>query len=88
MAKPGGQPVSGIILHRPLLGGRAQGFGDPLGRPLIIGGEGDADMAIVEDGVVLAIGFGNMVERLRDQEGADVLARFSDRTGISHPQFP
>ena len=33
-----------------------------------------ADMAIVEDRVVLAVGLGDLVERLGDQIGADAIA--------------
>src|SRR3546814_19194600 len=34
----------------------------------------DPDVAIVEDGVVLTIGLGDLVEALRDQVGADAVA--------------
>lgn len=40
---------------------------DSFGGALVVGGEGNADVAIVQDRVVLAVGFCDLVERLRDQ---------------------
>ena len=39
-------------------------------------------MAIVEDGVVLAISFGNLVEALRDQERPDAVACHESERGL------
>src|SRR3546814_16400449 len=61
-------------LFRSLLGRGAECVRNALGGPLVVGGERDADMAIVEDGVVLAIGLLDLVETLRDKEGADAIA--------------
>src|SRR3546814_8396327 len=62
MCKPGRETVAGIIAHRTLLGRGAECVGNPLRGPLVIGREGDPDMAIVEYGVVLAIGLFDLVE--------------------------
>src|SRR3546814_13963330 len=62
------------VAHGPLLGRGAECVRNALGGPLVVGGEREADMAIVEDGVVLAIGLLDLVETLRDTEGADAIA--------------
>ena len=54
MAEPGREPVPGIVLHGAQLGRRAERIGDAPRRALVVGGEGDADVAVVEDGVVRA----------------------------------
>ena len=66
--------MPGIILHCPHLGGGAERIGNAAGGIVIIGRERDADMAIVENGVVRPVGFFNLVERLRDQECLDPVA--------------
>jgi hypothetical protein len=60
----------------------AKRIGDALGGALVVRGEGDADMAIVEDGIVLAIGLLDLVEALGDQEGADAIACHEGETGL------
>ena len=72
--EPRRQPMAGIVALRAQFGRRAERIGYALGRALVIAAEGDPDMAIVEDGVVLAIGLGDLVEALRDQVGADAVA--------------
>jgi hypothetical protein len=67
--------MSGIILHRPHLGCGAERIGNAAGGIVIIGRERDADMAVVENGVVRSVGFLNLVERLRDQKCLDPVAR-------------
>src|SRR3546814_7523945 len=56
MRQPWREPVASIVAHRALFSCGAKGIGDALRCPLVIGRKGDADMAVVEDGVVLAIG--------------------------------
>ena len=75
MREPGCEPVSGIVAHRALLGRRPQRIGNPLGGALVVAGERHPDMAVVEDGVVLAVGLLDLVEALGDQEGAHAIAR-------------
>jgi iron complex outermembrane recepter protein len=63
------------------------GPGDPFGKahlggsPLSEAVLGDADMAIVEDRIVLAIGLLDLVEALRDQKGADAIAGHEREAG-------
>ena len=52
MTEPGRKPVAGIILHGAQFGGHAERIGHAPRRALVIGRERDADMAVVEDGVV------------------------------------
>jgi hypothetical protein len=82
MREPGREPMAGIVAHRALLGRGAERVGDALGGPLVVRREGDADMAIVEDGVVLAIGLLDLVEALRDQEGAHAIAGEEGEAGL------
>src|SRR3546814_4427445 len=63
-----------MFAHRALFSFGAKGIGDGLRFPRVIGRKGDADMAVVEDGVVLAIGLLDLIEALRDQEGAHATA--------------
>jgi hypothetical protein len=58
--------MAGIITHRALLGRGAERVGNALGSALVIGRERDADMAIVQNRVVLAIGLLDLVEALGD----------------------
>src|SRR3546814_6014190 len=55
--------MSSIIRHRPHLGRGAERIRDAAGGVVIIGRERDADMAIVENGVVRSVGLFNLVER-------------------------
>src|SRR3546814_17809706 len=74
MRQPWREPVASIVAHRALFSCGAKGIGDALRYPLVIGRKGDAEMAVVEDGVVLAIGLLDLIEALRDQEGAHAIA--------------
>src|SRR3546814_8053912 len=67
MAEPGRQAVAGIVLHRALFGGGAKRFRNALGSVIVVGRKGHADMAIVENRVVLAVSFLDLVQRLRDE---------------------
>src|SRR3546814_20830843 len=75
MAEPGRQAMAGIVLHRALFGGGAKRFRNALGSVIVVGRKGHADMAIVENRVVLAVSFLDLVQRLRDEE------RIMDVTG-------
>ena len=50
--EPGRESMTGVVALRAQFGGRTQGIGDALGRALIVRREGDAHVAVVEDGVV------------------------------------
>ena len=67
MAKPGREAMAGIVALGSQLGRGSERVRNALGGALVIGRKGDAHMAIVENGVVLAIGLGDLVERLGDQ---------------------
>ena len=54
--------MAGIVALRPQFRGGAERVRDTFGSPLIIGSKRDPHMAIVEDGVVLAIGLGDLVQ--------------------------
>ena len=75
MPEPGAEPMSGVVLHGAHFGRRAKGVRHALGRPLVVGGEAHAHMAIVEDRVVLAVGLLDLVQRLGDQEALQAVAR-------------
>ncbi len=86
--QPGREPVACIVALGAQLRRGAKRVRNTLGRALVVGGERDPDMAIVEDRIVLAIGLGDLVERLRDQKAVDAVAglvgeRFSKKS--SHP---
>src|SRR3546814_11569587 len=77
---------AGVVLHRAHLGRGPERVRDALGGPLVIGRETDPDMAIVENRIVEAIGLFDLVQRLRDQESLDTIARDrkSTRLNSSH----
>src|SRR3546814_2896932 len=75
MAEPGRQAVAGIVLHRALFGGGAKRFRNALGSVIVVGRNGHADMAIVENRVVLAVNFPDQVQRLRDEERLKAVTR-------------
>jgi hypothetical protein len=66
MTEPGAEPVAGVILHGAQFCRRAERVGDALGCAFVIGREGNAHMAIVEDGVVRPIRLLDLIERLGD----------------------
>ncbi len=68
MAEPGTQAMAGIVLGIAYLGRRTEGIGDALGRTFVIRGEAHPYMAVIEDRIVDAIGFLDLVQRLCDQE--------------------
>src|SRR3546814_7515380 len=75
MTEPGRQAVAGIIFHRAHFGRSPERIGNALGGPLVVGRETHPHMAIVEDRIVLTIGFFDLVERLGDQESLDAVPR-------------
>ncbi len=52
----------------------AEGVRNALGGALVIGGEGDPDMAVIKDALFSPYALENLVERLRDQETADAVS--------------
>ena len=65
--------MSRIILHRPHLGCGTERVGHALGGALVIGGEGDPDVTVIENGVVWSVGALKLIEALGDEKA--VLAR-------------
>ena len=88
MGQPGRQPMAGIVLLRAELRGRAEAVADALGRALVVGGEGDPDVAVVQDGIVLAVSFADLVEALGDQIGADAIARHERKRALEEVKPP
>ena len=80
--------MAGIVALRAQFGRRAKRIGDALGRPLVVAAEGDADVAVVEDSVVLAVGLGNLIERLRDEVGADAIASHEGERRLEEVESP
>ena len=80
--------MPGIVLHRPHFRGRAQRIRYALGGALIVRGEADPDMAIVEDGVVLAIGLLDLVQRLGDQKGLEAIACHESQCALEEIEPP
>jgi len=66
VAEPWREPVPGVVALGAQLGRRAKRLGDAFGRALIVRRERDANVAVVQDGMVLAVGLVDLVERLRD----------------------
>ena len=82
VAEPWAQAMAGIVLHRPHLGGGAERIGHALGGPLVVRREAHAHMAVVEDGVVLAVGLLDLVQRLRDEETLQAVARHEGQRAL------
>src|SRR3546814_19872533 len=74
--------MAGIVLHCPHLGRCSKRIGHTFGGALIIGREAHANMAIVEDRVVGAVGLLDLVQRLRDQERFQAIARHEGERGF------
>lgn len=66
--------MPGIVFLGPDFGGGPQRIRDPFGGPFIIGGEADPHMAVIEDRVVLTVGFLDLIQALGDQESLDAIA--------------
>src|SRR3546814_5717981 len=64
-----------IVPHGALLGRDAESIGNPLCRPLVLRRENDADVAVIEDRTMLAVGFIDLIETLGDQIDPDPVAR-------------
>ena len=64
MAEPRTEPMPRVILHRTHLGRGAERIAHSLRRPFVVGRKAHADMAVVEDRVVLAVGLLDLVQRL------------------------
>jgi len=74
--------MPGIVLHCPLLGRDAESVRDALCGPLVVAGESNADVAVVENAVVLAVSLCELVQRLADQDGANGVAGLEGECGF------
>lgn len=86
MPEPRGQSVPGIVGGIAQLGRGAERVAHPLGRPFVVRGEADADVAVVEDRVVRPIRALDLVETLRDQEALEAVARHEGQGGFEKIQ--
>src|SRR5579883_1899849 len=77
-----------VVLHGAQLGCDAERVRDALGGALVIGGERDADMTIVEDGIVWSVGLLDLVERLRDQEALQTISGHEGERGLEEVEPP
>jgi CheY-like chemotaxis protein len=73
VAEPGRQPVPGVILHRPKLRGGAEAVADPARGALVVGRERDADVAVVEDGVIGPVGRLDLVQGMLEDLGCTLV---------------
>ena len=78
--------MTGIVGGIPQFGRCAQRIRDALGSAFVVGGEGDADVAIVQHGIIGAVGFLDLVERLRDQEALDAITGHEGECGLEKIQ--
>ncbi len=71
--------IIGGIAH---LGGSPKCVRHARGGALVVGGESNAHMAIVEYGIIGAIGFVDLIERLRDQKALDAVVSHEGERGL------
>ena len=80
--------MPGIVFHGLQFGRGAKRVRDAFGSPLVIGRKTHPDMAIVEDGIIGAIGLFDLVERLRNEEGLQPIARHESQGAFEKVQTP
>ncbi len=78
--------MPGIVALRAQFGGGAERFRDPFGRAFVVGRKRHADVAVVQNRMVLAVGFVDLVERLRDKEAADAVAGHEGKRRLEEVQ--
>src|SRR5579859_5540436 len=82
MTEPRREPVTGIVLHGAQFGRHAERVGDPFRGPLVVGGKGRPYVTIVEYRIVLAVGFLDLIKRLRDQEALQAVSGHEGERGL------
>src|SRR3546814_14645305 len=82
------EPVSSVVALRAQLGGRTQRLGNALGGAFVVRRKRHADVAVIEDGMVLPIRLVDLVERLRDEEAADAVAGHEGQRRLEEIQAP
>ena len=76
-----------VLLALELRGGTER-IGEALGRALVVGREGDAHVAVVEDGVVGPVGPVDLVQGLGDQERPHAVAGQEGERGLEEVEPP
>ena len=80
--------MAGIVLHSLHFGRGAKRVRNALGRSLVVGGEADAHMAVIEDRVVRTVSFLDLVQRLRDEERLQTVACHEGERALEKVQAP
>ena len=88
MPEPRRKPMAGVFFHGAHFCRRAEGVRDPFRRPLVIGREGDAHMAIIQDGVIGAIGLLDLVQTLGDEKAFEAIARHEGQCRLEEIKTP
>ena len=78
--------MPGIVGRVTQFGRRTQRIRDALGGAFVVGGEGDTDVAIVQHGIVGAVGFLDLIKRLRDQKALDAVTGHEGECGLEKIQ--
>src|SRR3546814_7613548 len=78
--------MPGIVAHRALLVGNAERIGNAPAGPLVVGRKGNADVAVVEDRIMLAVSLLDLVQGLRDQESAHAVSGHEGEAGLEEIQ--
>src|SRR3989441_11257079 len=74
MVEDEGEPSATHTRLLASLGGGPKQLTDPFRRALVVGGKGDADMAIIHEAIVGAIGVVELIQRLSHQQSANLIA--------------
>src|SRR3546814_11192580 len=72
--------------HRALFGSDPERIGNAAAGPLVVGREGNADVAVVENAIMLAVCLFDLIERLGDQESADAITGHEGKRTLEEVQ--
>ncbi|MNV14704.1 hypothetical protein D3C71_1054010 [compost metagenome] len=78
--------MAGIVALRAQFSGRAQGFRNPFRRAFVVRRKRHADVAVVENGMVLPIRLVDLVQALSDEKAADAVAGHEGKRGLEEVQ--
>src|SRR6516164_11135533 len=82
MPQPWTEPVTSVVFHGAQFGCHSQRIRNTPRRPLVVGREANADVAIVEDRIVWTVGLLDLIERLGDQEALQPITRHERQCGL------
>src|SRR3546814_12241288 len=88
MPEPRREPVASVVALRAQLGGRTPRLANALGGAFVVRRKRHADVAVIEDGMVLRIRLVDLVERLRDEATADAVAGSEGQRSLEEFQTP